>query len=74
MSDQKGSTLLIPTAKDEDEGQYICIVPRATGEVTKIKHTVSIRGNMIIYIYIERDYKSKGHFHLINAIYSNNFQ
>jgi len=42
-SNQKGSTLLIPTAKDEDEGQYICIVPRATGEVTKIKHTVSIR-------------------------------
>lgn len=39
----KGSTLLIPTAKAEDEGQYVCIVPRSTGETREIKHTVSIR-------------------------------
>ena len=76
MSDQKGSTLLIPTAKDEDEGQYICIVPRATGEVTKIKHTVSIRGNLnciYTHIYIHKPkcmlliiHESKGHHYPIN--------
>merc|ERR1719351_375901 len=42
-SNQKGSTLLIPTAKDEDEGQYICIVPRATGEVKNQTHCIDKR-------------------------------
>jgi len=39
----RGSTLSIPLAKAEDEGQYVCIVPRSTGDIREIKHTVSIR-------------------------------
>jgi len=39
----RGSTLIIPLAEGEDEGQYVCIVPRGNGEKQEIKHAVSIR-------------------------------
>lgn len=41
-----GSTLTIGLAKDEDAGQYICQL--GSQDEGKIKHTVTIRGNLII--------------------------
>ena len=35
------------------------LVPRATGEVTKIKHTVSIRGNAIEYETITQNFSTE---------------
>ena len=45
----RGSTLIIPLAEGEDEGQYVCIVPRGNGEKQEIKHAVSIRGKTSIF-------------------------
>ena len=45
----RGSTLIIPLAEGEDEGQYVCIVPRGNGEKQEIKHAVSIRGRTSIF-------------------------
>ena len=39
----KGSTLVIPLAEENDAGQYVCQM--ANGEQKKLKHTVQIRGN-----------------------------
>ena len=40
----RGSTLIIPLAQGEDQGQYVCIV--AAHPNKEIKHTVQIRGNI----------------------------
>ena len=45
----RGSTLIIPLAEGEDEGQYVCIVPRGNGEKQEIKHAVSIRGKTSVF-------------------------
>ena len=41
----KGSTLVIPLAEENDAGQYVCQM--ANGEQKKLKHTVQIRGNFV---------------------------
>ena len=42
----KGSTLVIPLAEENDAGQYVCQM--ATSEKKKLKHTVEIRGWLFV--------------------------